>query len=370
MTSTHDDNRRDQTSRETIGADDLRRTPDRMNDYGDEAVRRGRRDEYLRGRDEYRHSDFRDDMHKDPNELEREADRARASIETTLEALERRLSPGELLDQMLHVVKDNGGMFGRNLATQVRNNPLPVLLTGIGMTWLIAASDRPPRRAEPGFGRGSPQGYGYEGAGDYASTGYVSGGESLGDKASSMASSASDKASAMGSAISSSASSAAEAARNAVGRAGEGARASADHARDAVHGMADSARDSARYARDSAMGAVHGLADSTRAGAETLWGSYDYLKREQPLVLGALAVAAGALLGSLIPGTRAEDRLMGQYSDEATERLKEEARQKADQARGAAAEAAEAARDAVQPKRASRTDSPGTAGESGSATGV
>jgi hypothetical protein len=167
--------------------------------------------------------------------------------------------------------------------------------------------------------------------------------------------------------LSGGASSAAESTRGAISRAGEGARSAAEQAMDTVHDVTDSAREGARYARDSAAGMMHGLADSTRSGAEGLWDSYDYLKREQPLVLGAIAVAAGALIGSLLPGTRAEDRLMGQYSDEATQRLKEEARQRADEARTVAADAAEAARDAVQPKRAGRpgsTDEPGSAARS------
>jgi hypothetical protein len=287
--------------------------------------------------EDYRHDEFRDDLHKDPGELEREADRARANIESTLEALERRLSPGELLDQMLHVVKDNGGAFGRNLATQVRNNPVPVLLTGIGMTWLMTASDRPPRRATVGYGM--PMG-------QDTSAGY---GSALRDKAS---------------AIGEGASSAADSARGTVTRAGESARATAQHAREAAEGMAGSVREGAMHARDSARNAAYGLADSSRAGAESLWEGYDYLRREQPLVLGALAVAAGALIGSLLPGTRAEDRLMGEQSDEAMQRLQEEGQRRVDQAKHAAADAAEAARESVQPKRAGRSDMPG--GESGS----
>jgi hypothetical protein len=298
----------------------------------------GRRGESeYRTRDEYRHNEFRDDMHKDPGELEREADLARANVENTLEALERRLSPGELLDQMLHVVKDNGGAFGKNLAIQVRNNPVPVLLTGIGMTWLMAASDRPPQRS--GYGMG----LGYDSSVDY--------GSAMRGKGSAMR----DKASAMGSSLSEGASSAADS-----------ARATAQHAREAAEGMAGSVREGAMHARDSARSAAYGLADSSRAGAESLWEGYEYLRREQPLVLGALAVAAGALLGSLVPSTRAEDRLMGEQSDEAMQRLKEEGQRRVDQAKDAAADAAEAARDSVQPKRAGRSDVPG--GESGSAS--
>ncbi|MFU8817206.1 MAG: DUF3618 domain-containing protein [Pseudomonadales bacterium] len=275
--------------------------------------------------------EFKHDMHKDPAELEREADRARANVESTLEALERRLSPGELLDQVLHVVKDNGGAFGKNLATQVRNNPVPVLLTGIGMTWLMAASDRPPRRYA---------GYGYE-------TGYGYG-TGAGHDAGARVEGAMESAQGAGS-------SAMESAR--------GAASSATHsARDAASRAGDSARSAAEGARARAESTARGVADTTRASAEGLWDTYEYMRREQPLALGALAVAAGALLGSMLPSTTTEDRMMGEQSDEAAERLKEQGRRGAEQARAAAADAAETARESVQPKRAGRAEPPSGSG--------
>jgi hypothetical protein len=280
--------------------------------------------------------EFKDDVHKDPAELEREADRARANVEHTLEALERRFSPGQLLDQVLQVVKENGGDFGRNLSIQVRNNPVPVMLTGIGLTWLMAASDRPPRSVG------------------------TSTGPSLGSRASSAASSARGAAEHAGE----TARSAAQGARSAMGSAAESAR-----------GALETASEGTRAAMDHVTGSAQSMAHATRTGARSMMEGYDYLRREQPLVLGALAVAAGALIGAMIPSSRAEDEWFGEQSDEAAERLKEEARQKATQAKSAAAEAAEAAKDAAksaaEPRRTepqgSRTS--GTAG-TGTAAGT
>jgi hypothetical protein len=42
----------------------------------------------------------------------------------------------------------------------------------------------------------------------------------------------------------------------------------------------------------------------------------------QPILLGSLAVAAGALLGALLPATRYEDRFVGQIRDRAVEHAK------------------------------------------------
>jgi hypothetical protein len=42
----------------------------------------------------------------------------------------------------------------------------------------------------------------------------------------------------------------------------------------------------------------------------------------QPIVLGALAVAVGALLGALLPATEYEDKVVGQIRDRAVEHAK------------------------------------------------
>lgn len=270
--------------------------------------------------------ELKNDMSRDPADLEREADRARANVEHTLEALERKLSPGQMVDQVLHVVKQNGGDFGRNLSTQVRNNPIPTVLTGIGLAWLMSASDRPPPQHSVG-----------------------SSGPSMGERAGSAAS----------------------AARGAAGHASDTARSAATGARSALGNAADRVRGalgSASHGTRSTMGSMagatrstaHNVAYSSRTGADSLIHGYDYLRREQPLVLGALAVAAGALIGAMLPSTRAEDEWIGEQSDEAAQRLKEQARHTADQAKVAAAEAAEAARHAA---------GPGRTGESGSDSG-
>lgn len=265
--------------------------------------------------------DLRHDIHRNAAELEREADRARMSLEHTLEALERKLSPGELLDQFLGTMKHNGGDFGRNLLTQVRNNPVPVLLTGVGLTWLISTSDRPPQPAAHGSG------------------------PSLGERASSAAAAARGAAGQ----ASSGARSAAEGARGAMGSA-------AEHTRHALEGMAGSTRHTAQS-----------VAEASRTGMHSLAEGFDYLRREQPLVLGAIGVAAGALIGAMFPATAAEDEWIGERRDETLDRLKEEGQRTVEEAKGAAADAAEAARQAAQPKRAGRADTGG--GNEGVASG-
>src|SRR5829696_4956251 len=90
-------------------------------------------------------------------EIEREVESTRARLTGTLEQLRDRATPGQLFEQVLDYAKQSGGTdFARNLAAAVRDNPLPVLLIGAGIGWLMlsdrrgdkAAGDQP-RRALP-----------------------------------------------------------------------------------------------------------------------------------------------------------------------------------------------------------------------------
>jgi ElaB/YqjD/DUF883 family membrane-anchored ribosome-binding protein len=88
-------------------------------------------------------SNLRDDARKDPATLEREIDQTRANMDRTLGALERKFSPGQLLDQAMEFARENGGEFANNLGRSVKENPVPALLTAVGIAWMAASSNRP-----------------------------------------------------------------------------------------------------------------------------------------------------------------------------------------------------------------------------------
>lgn len=85
-------------------------------------------------------SDDKDDGTKSPEQLEREVDQARASVDKSASELSDRFSPGELIDQAFSMAREHGGDFGRNLGAQVKNNPLPLMLTSVGISWMMMAS--------------------------------------------------------------------------------------------------------------------------------------------------------------------------------------------------------------------------------------
>ena len=81
-------------------------------------------------------------------QLEREARRSREELAVTLEQLRARLTPGQVLDQTIHYMRDGPvAEFLRNLGREVRENPMPLVLIGIGITWLMVASSRTSRNA-------------------------------------------------------------------------------------------------------------------------------------------------------------------------------------------------------------------------------
>src|SRR5690606_26084018 len=80
---------------------------------------------------------------REPEELERDIDRTRSSLGRTIDELESRLSPGQLIDQVLSTGRQHGGEFAANLGRSVENNPLPLLLTAVGIAWMMMSSNEP-----------------------------------------------------------------------------------------------------------------------------------------------------------------------------------------------------------------------------------
>ena len=79
---------------------------------------------------------------RDPEQLERAAERLRADLDRTLDALERKLSPSQLLDRSLTYLREHGGDLACALGDSVRRNPVPILLTVAGLGWLVLSSVR------------------------------------------------------------------------------------------------------------------------------------------------------------------------------------------------------------------------------------
>ena len=208
---------------------------------------------------------------KDPDTLEREIDQQRAEIGNIVHALESKLSPGQMIDTALGYAKGGGGEFLHNLSDTVKANPVPTLLTGIGLAWLMAGQNRRP---------------------DYSAS--ISSGPSMTDKLAAKAS---------------------------------GLKQQGSGLKDKAAQMSHDASSTLGIARHRVSDSSRHAADSLRHTADRARGGFSQLLREQPMALGAMGIALGALLAAAVPPTRREDELMGQASDELTDKLKQKARE-------------------------------------------
>jgi hypothetical protein len=65
----------------------------------------------------------------------------RAEVERTLDELQERLSPGQLIDQAVTYLRGSGGAdLMRNLGETVKRNPMPLALVGVGLGGFFVTS--------------------------------------------------------------------------------------------------------------------------------------------------------------------------------------------------------------------------------------
>lgn len=226
-------------------------------------------------------------------QLELEAEETRSQIAETLDELRDRMTPGQIVDQVLDYMRDSGGgMFMHNFRQQVVANPIPVTLVGAGIAWLAIASRR---RGNGGIDRTAA---------------------AVRDTTSDWAGQTGAAASRLG---------------DRANDAGARIKGRADAAASALNDAASSAYDT--VARGSRRGAdllgstAATVRDNVASGGRTLTD----LVKDQPLVVAGLGLALGALLGAVLPGTEAEDRLMGDASDAAKDQVKSDAKDFAEQ---------------------------------------
>jgi ElaB/YqjD/DUF883 family membrane-anchored ribosome-binding protein len=221
---------------------------------------------------------------RSPSDLEREGEQIRADLDRTLDEIERKLSPGELLDRSVDFLRNNGGEFIREAGETVRNNPIPVVLTAAGLIWLTTSIATRYRSRASSYDEREEFSR-YRGSGDYD--------EDLGD----------------------------------YGHNDSGIRSKVDEARsrvsNAAHRVGDRVTDTAQDVAGRVRGRVSSSMHSVRDRAQGVGSDLMNLVQEQPIALGALALAAGALIGAALPVTQYENRLVGPARDRTLARAKE-----------------------------------------------
>lgn len=81
----------------------------------------------------------------DLESLQRKADAIRADMDRTLEALEHKISPREVMDRSMNFARERGLEALEKARTTAAKHPVPLMLASAGVLWL--ASKRRKRRA-------------------------------------------------------------------------------------------------------------------------------------------------------------------------------------------------------------------------------
>jgi len=312
-------------------------------------------------------------------DIEREAEANRAQLSETLEQLRERLSPGQLLDELLSGSKANVSGFVENLGSSIRENPMPTLLIGAGLAMMMMGGASAASRAsedddwdrqgrgmsgsltrddEERFGRtryrnesrgmsGSSSSHGSSSTGSSSMTSKASEmADNAGEYASDLAHSANDYASDI-------AESASDMASSAARRVREGLSSAADTVRDYVPGMGSSGGRSGSYRGSSSWqgrGSDFRGSDYRGSGRGMSRGmgmvgdvreNLSRLAHDQPLMVAAIGLAIGAGLGAALPRTRVENRFVGDTADRLKDAATEAASEGYDRAKEVVSRTAE-----------------------------
>lgn len=232
-------------------------------------------------------------------ELEREAEAARDRVADTAESIRQKLTAGQLIDEFSDMFT-GGDLSGtaRNLKSQIRDNPLPVALIGAGVAWLV-------------LGKGVSNEH-FHASSNHSSTSaaWPSDPDSVGREK--------------------------ESGESMMASVAEGAKIAASSVSDAVSEITDSLSSTAeRLGHTMRTGARHsaGALNSSISGAQ-----------HEPLLIGALGLALGAVVGAVLPMSDLEKERIGPQAD----RLRDGAKEVIDKGLDSAGRVASKTREALK----------------------
>jgi ElaB/YqjD/DUF883 family membrane-anchored ribosome-binding protein len=280
-------------------------------------------------------------------ELRVEIAETRGEMSETIEAIQERLTPSnivanakesvrnvttEKVKQMANTAENAADRVMHNsFMDTVRENPIPAAMIGLGAAWLLMK------------GRSDSQNDYY-----YDDAGYRTAYDRMGTRG------RYDW-------------------RTRTGGAGVPRYSSMDTehytADDSGGGVADTASNAASSARDMASNAASRASEymddagyAVRRTTRRAQSSFDRVLRENPLALGAAATLIGAAIGMTIPATEAENEWMGEARDNVVERARGMASEAAERVQNAAEQVKDVAGKAVQSTRPEGATSRGNIG--------
>ncbi|WP_299740896.1 DUF3618 domain-containing protein [uncultured Roseobacter sp.] len=286
---------------------------------------------------------------RSPKEIEREIEERRSDLTSNLEDLQDKFSIDTVVRQISDQFREHGGDMVHSIANQVKSNPIPLALTGVGLAWLMFGSSQQPQprryasddvdddrysSADREFrrsredrslpytppttyhaGRSASQpSWARDDDDNSSSIGdrLSSGAEIMKETAKGATRSAKDGLAGAGASVGDAASSAKSIAGDAAQSAKQSLFNAGSRIAEGTETLTEEGRKRVIVARQKAVEMRRSAARSMNQGTDAAADFYD----QQPLVVGALALAVGAALGGALPRTNTEDDLMGAQSDD------------------------------------------------------
>jgi ElaB/YqjD/DUF883 family membrane-anchored ribosome-binding protein len=249
-------------------------------------------------------------MSLETDRIEADLNESRHRLNDTLSALGTKLSPGQMVDEVLGLAQGQAGEFASKLGRQVKDNPLPTVLIAAGIGMLLLNHQRQQSSSLSDDDWHHERRYRSLEEARWATP--RNAGESdhaYNERVHAAYATALDMKQKADEAI--------EAWKERVSRTVEGVQRRAADIRDR---MAQSAADAKHYAQDKARmigeGASHQAQRLGERASDVKHRAEDFYQ-ETPLAAGALAVAIGALIGSATPLSDAEREGLRGVADKA-----------------------------------------------------
>jgi len=275
-------------------------------------------------------------------EIRANIEQTRTEMSSTIEAIQERLSPQHLKEQVKGQVREQfeevkssvrDATIGKaetmvrsasesvtevryTLMETIRQNPIPAAMVGLGLGWLLMNR----RSAAPRYEQRQYRGTGYYDAGGYGAQqayhGYGRPEAYYEEPHEGIATQGR------------------RAVRNTVGRVQGTAGDVAGRVQETVGNVAERAQETAGDVAGRVQETVGNVAERAQETASTLAARTQYQAYrledrfqsalyENPLAVGAIALAVGAAAGLAVPGTKRENELLGEARDSLVERAQE-----------------------------------------------
>ena len=254
---------------------------------------------------------------QDPEEIEREIGQTRNRLSRDIDELGNKLSPQNLKEEAKSAIKgaahgavsnvgEQARRTGSRLVEVIRENPLPVIAVGAGVTWLLT------QRSHSEVSGSRMARYAYTGPERRQGDSWQSG------------------------------------IRDRVGGAVSGVKDSVSGVKDSVSEAASSVAERAGQFKERAGERIGELGSEARRKTRRVKTHLQHAAEENPLALAIGAAVVGLALGMLLPGTQREDELMGSSRDQLVDRAERTAERVKDAAVEAGREVKETVRTEIE----------------------